>query len=304
MKSLLRFLSRFSVFFVFLALEIVCFMFVARFSNLQRIRLLGLTSEVVGRSHGLSDKVTSYFKLSKVNRELSQENAMLRAYIEQQKEQQELTSDTLALADMLVTDSLLINLLEVNTTDSLQQTDTLEQCQRYSFVAAKVISNSYVRQNNHFTINRGLNDGLVDEAGVIGPDGVVGIITGLSSNYGIGVSVLNKRWSVSSKVKRTNYFGTLNWDGKSPLYATLNEIPYHVQLSVGDTVVTSGYSDVFPEGIPIGTIDDVRHKSGGNFLDIKIKLSTNFENLNYVTVVINNDAQQIRQLKQEMISND
>jgi rod shape-determining protein MreC len=165
----------------------------------------------------------------------------------------------------------------------------------YYFTSAKVISNSVNKQFNYITLNKGSRHGIKPDMGIINDQGVVGVITHVSKNYSTGLSMLNKRLLIPAKITKNNYFGSLVWDGEHYNTADLNEIPFHVMVNVGDTVVTSGYSNIFPEGIMIGIIKDYTAVSGTNFYNIKVELSTNFKTLKYVDVVKNTKrAEQIK----------
>ena len=121
---------------------------------------------------------------------------------------------------------------------------------------------------------------------VVSSDGVVGVIFNVSRHYATVISLLNTRLNISAKFKKNDYFGALQWDGKSYQKAILNEIPHHVEINVGDSIITSGYSTIFPEGIQIGTVQDFVVK-GGNFYEISVILSTDFKKLRFVNVISN-----------------
>lgn len=296
MKNLWKFLSRFSVFFVFLAFQFIAFWLMSQHTTMQRVRLVGFAIETVGAMHDVSSSWRDYFSLKQTNHDLSEENARLLAELERYKKWYHNTqspdlSEVMRSVQEAQHDS---TMMDANG-DYLPSTFFSDSAQ-FSFVSARVVNNSFDRTNNFITINKGRNEGISEEMGIIGPDGVVGIITSVSSNYAVGPTLLNSRWSVSAKIKRTKYFGTLAWDGKNPQYAQLHEIPFHVQIHRGDTLLTSGYSDVFPEGIPVAVIDEVTHSDGANFLNVTAKLLTDFQNLSYVTVVANHDIAEIDSL--------
>ncbi len=279
MRGLLRFLARNYFFLLFLLLEAVSLSLIVNYNNFQRARFFNSSNRFTASIYESFNAVTSFFYLQKTNAELAAENSRLRSQLEYYK-QVTLPADSLIIED-----------------DSLKQTSL-----KYHFIPAKVVNNSFTRQYNYITINKGLKDGVKPDMGIIGPNGVVGIITSVSKNYSTGPTILNKRWKVSAKIKNTNYFGSLDWDGQDPHMAQLNEIPFHVQMSVGDTIVSSGFSDVFPEGIPIGVIENYDHASGRNFFDISVQLMTNFANLSYVEVVRNNDLGELEDLQKNNIN--
>jgi rod shape-determining protein MreC len=162
--------------------------------------------------------------------------------------------------------------------------DSLYQ-QQYIYRTAKIINNSVNKQLNYITLNKGSLHGIEPEMAVVSVDGVVGVVKSVSNNYSTVISLLNNRLKVSAKFKKNDYFGSLSWDGVDYRKAKLYDIPFHVKVSVGDTIVTSSYSAVFPEGIVMGTVDEVIPSSGGNFQEIKVLLSNDFRSLSYVKVV-------------------
>jgi rod shape-determining protein MreC len=163
--------------------------------------------------------------------------------------------------------------------------DTLYN-QQYTHTFAEVIDNSVNRQKNFFTINKGKRSGVVPDMSVISDNGVAGVVVGCSDNYSLVMSVLNLDFKLSARVKKNGYFGSLNWDGRNYRYAALNEIPQHVPLSVGDTIETTGYSAIYPEGVMVGTITEFE-RNGGDFYTIRVELATDFKNLQYVDVIGN-----------------
>lgn len=260
MRSLLQFLARFHVFFLFLALEVISLILIVNYNNFQRVRFLNSSNQLSASVYEMSSNLTSYFQLKRINEELARENAELQTKLQK-----------LQMLDIF------------SHADTSVISDTT-----YQFIPARIINNSVNKQHNYVTLNKGLLDGIEQDMGIIGPDGVVGVVTNVSKHYSSGPSILNRRWRVSAKIKKNNYFGSLYWNGNDPQYARLNEIPFHVELAIGDTIVTSGYSSIFPEGILIGVIDEFNHDSGANFYQINIRLSTNFKTISHVELVKNN----------------
>jgi rod shape-determining protein MreC len=164
--------------------------------------------------------------------------------------------------------------------------DTLYR-QQYTFLEAEVVNNSTNKQNNYITINKGRKQGIKEEMGVISPLGVVGVVKSVSANFSTVISVLNQNQNqISVKFQKNDYFGNLVWEGKNHRYATMKEILHHVPVAVGDTIVTSGLSAIFPKGIMVGTVEDFEVK-GGNFYEIKVKLANDFKQLTVVYVIKN-----------------
>lgn len=271
MRSLFRFLARNYFSLLFVVLETLSLILVVSYNNYQKVRFLNSSNQITAGVYETFDAVSGYFRLKQTNTELANENARLRNRL-----QELMASPRPTIADSLPGDSV-----------------------PYFYISAKVINNSYNKQYNYITLNKGRKDGVEPEMGIIGPNGVVGIVTQVSDHFATGPTILNKHWLVSAKIKKSNYFGSLAWDGLDHQKAILNEIPFHVELTAGDTIVTSGYSTVFPEGIPIGTIEDYTYKGGNSFYNIRVKLSTNYENLSHVEIIRNNHRRELDLIQQQ-----
>ncbi|GAB1446685.1 hypothetical protein MASR2M41_24830 [Flammeovirgaceae bacterium] len=173
---------------------------------------------------------------------------------------------------------------------------------RFDFVSAKVISNSVERFKNYITINKGALDGIAPGMAVISVAGAVGKVKSVSDHYAVLISLLNTEEFTSSVIKRTNHFGSINWDGKDPLYSQLNFIPRHADPVVGDTVVTSGFNAVFPAGVLVGIIDEVNLGPEAQFYDLKVKLAQDFSKLAFVEIVRSNLLKEKDSLEQITIA--
>ena len=273
MRSLFRYLLSNYGFFLFLLLEIISLIFVFNNNSYQRAKYLNSTNQFTGIVYEAHSSVMNYFNLSQVNKRLATENAKLRSSIRLQQPSDEITPDSKTFT-FIPRDSGYFN-----------------------FVSAKVINNSVNRPYNYITLNKGKKDGIKIDQGIISADGIVGVVSSVTDNYSLGLSVLNQHWSVSSKIKKSGFFCSLYWDGKDYRYASLMEIPFHVSLQLGDTIVTSGYSSVFPEGVLVGTIETFEQPQGENYYDVKVRLSTNFKTITYVEVVENKNITEINQLE-------
>lgn len=225
--------------------------------------------------YSTSNNVTSYFDLRETNEDLNRRNATLeqqvvalRQQVEQLKEQQ--------YTDTLVPDS---------------------GVSLFKFKVAHVINNSVVHPHNYLTINKGSNDGIKPEMGVINQNGVVGIVSVVGANASRVISLLNPNFRLSCKIKGSETFGSLVWDGKSPEYALLEELPRHTKFSPGDTVVTSGFSAVFPAGLPVGSVVADGKKHQENFFTLKIKLFSDFTSLSNVQVIQNDRREELKSLQ-------
>jgi rod shape-determining protein MreC len=176
--------------------------------------------------------------------------------------------------------------------------------QQYTFVNARVVNNSIGRRNNFITLDKGTSNGVEKDMGVISSSGVVGIVKDVSLHYCTVMSVLHKNTKISTRFKNSNYFGSLVWNGENHREATFLEIAKHVKFKTGDTLVTTVYSSIFPEGIMVGVVKSWELKPGDNFYKINVKLSTNFANLSHVYIVDNLMKREQLELENKTLSKD
>ncbi|MEG1998838.1 MAG: rod shape-determining protein MreC, partial [Bacteroidales bacterium] len=169
------------------------------------------------------------------------------------------------------------------------------------FSVAQAVNVTTTNVHNYVTLNKGRKDGIAEGMGVINRSGVVGIISGVSDHFSVVISLLNPKLRLSCKVKGRDYFGSLSWDGESPEYVTLEELPRHVEFLKGDTIITSGYSSVFPSGIMIGTVEDFAKQHDENFYAFKIKLSIDYFSLGDVCVIANPMVQEKAEIEEKMM---
>ena len=221
-----------------------------------------------------ANNVTSYFDLREINGDLNRRNAELQAEIVRMQE----TIDRLR---------------EQNFTDTLALDSGVRH---FDFIVAHVINNSISHPFNYLTINKGSSDGIKPELGVIDRNGVVGIVSTTGAHSARVISLPNPHFRLSCKIKRSDYFGSLVWDGANPSEALLEELPRHTVFEPGDTIVTSGYSAVFPSGLPVGVIIGADTDRNQNFFTLRVRLLADFTTLGNVQVVINNQAEEIRAL--------
>jgi rod shape-determining protein MreC len=170
--------------------------------------------------------------------------------------------------------------------------------QQYQFASAEVVENSVNRQKNFFTINKGKKEGMKPDMAVASGDCVAGVIVGCSENYSVVMSLLNIDFRLSARIRSNGYFGSLNWDGRKYNQAVLSEIPQHVSINVGDTVETTGFSAIFPEGMMVGTISEFE-KTGGDFYRIRVNLATEFKKMHYVNVIGNLKKDEQKELEKQ-----
>ncbi|MCD8388362.1 MAG: rod shape-determining protein MreC [Bacteroidales bacterium] len=264
MHELLAFFVKHSKWFLFIVYAGLSLMLLFKSGPYQHHVYLTSANAVTSAVYKASNSVYSYFHLREMNDDLNQRNA-------------ELQSEAIALRQQLT------DLREAQLGDTLQLPDSLRQ---YRFIVAHVISNSIAQPYNYITINKGSAEGIRPEMGVVDPNGVVGIVNVVGEHSARVISLLNPNLRLSCRLKGSSSFGSLVWEGSDPEIALLQELPRHTVFQPGDTVVTSGYSGVFPEGIPVGIVmADNEHKNE-NFFTLKVKLSTDFATLSNVQVVI------------------
>ena len=166
------------------------------------------------------------------------------------------------------------------------------------------MNNSVSYLANYITIDKGRSDGIERDMGVVSERGVVGIISTVSDNYAVVIPILNPKFRLSCKVLGSGYFGSMSWDGRNVQYAKLDELPRHVDFQAGDTIVTSAFSAIFPEGIMMGTVSSFEKQRDDNYYSLTVKLATDFTRLNTVMVIKNYHKNEQKQIEQEARGND
>lgn len=276
MGRVFLFIYQYRAFFTFLLLELFCTWLIVINNQYQGASFFNSANSFVASVNGFSQNTKEYFSLRETNSRLSQENTDLRKKVEQYN-QAALQADKLGSADSTV-------------------------IKRFDFVSAKVVNNSIDLKTNFITINRGSSDGIEPGMAVINDQGVVGKVKITSEHFSVVTSVLNIDLMISATLKRTGYFGTAQWtvENNDPDYIKLKFIPLHVKPVVGDTIVTSGYSGVFPEGIMIGTIARINPGKETSFHDLDVKLSQDFRKLSFAIVVKSNLLHELDSLKMKV----
>lgn len=260
MRNLLLFISKYHVFFIFLLLEAVSFSLYIRFNYYQRASFINTANEVTGNFYSGVSSVEEYFALRSINDDLQRENAELRARLNES--------------------------MRLDTARFQLKLDT-QLRQKYTYMPADVVKNSVNRANNFITLNKGSAQGVEQGMGVITDQGVAGVIFKVSENFSVAMSLLNKNFKIPPKIEENNYFGSITWNGDDPRYASFEDLNMYVPVKEGQKVVTSNNSNIFPENIPIGVIEEKYVPPGSNFYKIKVRLFTNFETLRKVYVVKN-----------------
>lgn len=275
MRNLINFIVRSRAWIVFFIYVILSCVLLFNDNPYQHHVYMTSASRVSAAVYDASHAVTGYFHLRSINDDLQRRNAQL---------------ETEVLALRARVDALQ---LEIEA-DSLKPEGALAL---HDFILASVINNSITRPHNYITISKGEADGVRPEMGVVDQNGVVGVVNVTGPHYSRIISLLNPDFRLSCKLKGSDVLGSLVWDGRSPSEALLEELPRHTVFAPGDTVVTSGYSTVFPEGIPVGIVKNTEHNADDNFYTLRVSLLTDFSTLSTVRMVVSRDRDEINAIE-------
>lgn len=248
MRNLLELINKHNHLLFFILLEIIAFSLIVQNSNFHRSAFINSTNGVTANSFSAISNIKEYLSLKSSNEMLLLENAKLKSLISYQ------------------------------TSDSISSSDP------HQFISATVINNSVSRANNYLTLDKGEIDGVKKGMGVVTEKGVIGIIKATSENFSTVLSILHSQSKVSVVIKKNNHFGSLQWDGKSYKRARINDIPSHVNLSIGDTITTSGFSFIFPSKTHIGIISQIDTEDDDKFHEIKMTFIEDLKEIRYVTI--------------------
>lgn len=279
MNSIFQFLYKHLHWFVFVVLEIVCFVLLFSFNGFQGSIYLSTANAVSARLMVGKSRVASYFALDQTNEALAMQNAIL---------QQRVTE----LEQMLGQFRL----------DSLSEAEAIDKVRRMGFRISpvRIVDNSINKTDNFITIDKGSADGLVPDMGVIDCAGTLGVVYKCSQHYSLVMPLLNSKSSLSCKVLGGDSFGFLKWEGGDARYAMLYDLPRYAEVQIGDTIVTSGHSVSFPEGIMVGRVAEMFPSSEGLYVTLKVLLSAGFDQLGHAFVVSKMDADELVALKEEL----
>ena len=279
MHNLTEFLSRNVHWFLFIILEIISGVLLFRFNSYQASVWFTSANYVAGIVYEQEAKLLSFFSLRENNELLTKRNLELEQQLK-----------------------ALSNQLYDQTKDSTYlKRGQFRLLNKYHLIQAKVVANSLDRPENLMTIDRGSADGVKKDMGVACGNGVVGIVYLVKTHYSVVIPVLNSKSNISCKIIGSDYFGYLKWEHGDSRYAYLKDLPRHAEFNLGDTVVTSGFSTVFPEGIMVGTVDDMSDSNDGLSYLLKIKLATDFGKLSDVRVVARTGQEEQKKLENKVM---
>ena len=257
MQRLIEFLRRYHFILTFLLLETLCMVMIVRSNPIPAAWYFSASNLFRGRTQSLYSEVTDYFYLKKVNCDLTQENQLLHE--------------------------------RLNILSTLRDTSILPVMRKtgYDFIPAKVVGNAMYLNKNTMLLNKGRNDGIEKDMGVVAPEGLVGIVAEVSENYAVVLSLLNKASLISAKIMPYNHTGTIYWEGADTRTVLMRDLPTHIYINKGDTIVTSGFSSIFPEGVMIGTVKSYHIEPSKANYKVEVALSTMFSSLQWVYIVKN-----------------
>lgn len=259
MRNLLRLIVRFHFFFLFLLLEVLAITMVVQRNTFHRAQFINSSLSVQGFFTKTFGGMEEYLYLRQTNAELYNENTLLHNQVDELSR-------------------------ELDKKSTVRSDSTPGRL--YAYVPAMVINKSTNKQFNYITLNKGRHHGIEPEMAVISPKGVVGVVYAVSGNYSTVIPLINRDMRLSAKIRRNGYYGSMSWPGSDARETILEEIPFHVEIFEGDTIVTSGYSAIFPEGVPVGTVREFVVLEG-NFYTITVGLAVDFKSLSHVNIVRN-----------------
>jgi len=283
MRKLLEFLFGKRHWLVFILCEIIAFTLLYRNNTYHRNVIFSSANTVVANFSSIYSYAVSYIKLRQDNKILFERNSQLEMEVLDLQRQIQLLQAGAMSFDSIAADA---------------------HPAEYSFLTAQVVSNYLSGYSNYITIDRGSADGVEADMGVVSTHGIVGIVSTVNEHFSVVIPLLNPKSRISCKLYNTNYYGSLSWDGRDVQYAILEELPLHSEFKRGDTIVTSGYSAVFPPGIIVGTVAEFGDSDKHNFYSLKIRLATDFRGLKVVRILKSAYQQERLIVEQEARKND
>lgn len=274
MQNLIDFIVKYKYWFAFFLMEAFSLAMLFRFNSYQGSVFFTTANSMVGGLYSTVDGITSYVQLGAVNEQLEADNELLRDELYEMKQ------------------ALLAKRIDTIKFAGFKST-------RYRLVGAVVVNATTNHSKNLLTINKGSADGIKPEMGVICSRGVVGIVYLTSKHYSVVMPLINVKSRVSCQLKKHKSFGTMEWKFGDSEYANMTGVPLHVKVSGNELVETSGFSDIFPSGIPVGRVESVETSDDGLSQSIRVRLSVDYTSVRNVSVITNYDHAEKKQLEFE-----
>lgn len=275
MQQIFNFIFKNSHKLLFLLLLLISFVLTIQSHSYHKSKVISSANFLTGGVYEKINAISEYFHLEDRNNELIVENARLKMLLFNQK-------DTTKLPDI----------------------DTIKGVKKINIIVSKVIHNSYSSHENYLTLNSGSKQGIKTDMGVVNDLGIIGIVEKVSANFATVQSILNMNSRINAKLKKSNHFGTLTWDGKNTGFAQLIDIPRLSTARRGDTIVTGGQSDIFPENIGIGTIEKVYIQEETNYYVLDIRLFNDMTNIGHVYIIKSKDREEILKIENDTKKNE
>lgn len=274
MQQIFSFILKNSYRLLFSLLLVISLILTIQSHSYHKSKVISSANFLTGGVYQQVNNINEYFGLRKENQELADENARLKSILFNQK------------------DTTLTPNINVKGIDKAE------------IIISKVIHNSYSVHENYLTLNSGSKDGVKTDMGVINSAGIIGIVDKTSKNYATVISILNVQSKINAKIKKSNHFGSLVWNGKNTGYVQLIDVPRLASVRRGDTIVTGGQSIIFPENIGIGTIEKIYTDDVTNYYTLDIKLFNDMTNLGYVYIIKTKDRDEVMKLESETIKDE
>ncbi len=275
MQQIVYFLKKFRYFLLFLTLEILALYFTVQHHSYHKSKFVNSANFISGGFYYKISSISDFYHLKGENKLLIEENTRLKNLLEKKPIS--------------------------NNFGGFSIIDSSLYSQKYEYTAAKIINNNYTKRNNFLTLNKGNNHGVIADMGVINSNGIIGVVKNISSNYSTVLSILNKSSKINVRLKNSNHFGTLIWDGKDYNVLQITDIPRQAEIKITDTIITGGKSVIFPEGIPVGVIKDFKFENN-QYQQINISLFNDMSAIGYVQVVKNLEKKEQLNLEQKVVN--
>ena len=276
MRNIFLFIRRYANLLIFLILQVICIYFIVSYSKYHEAAFGDTANKFTGRINKQYNKVEYYFQLKRTNDSLVKANEVLYNKLR----------SNFNISDSV--DKVFIDTMRI---------DSINRYRKFNYLNAKVVANSIAAQSNFIVINGSNVHSFKKGMGIVGINNdVIGVITEVNGDYAAVMSLLHKDSKLSGKLLKGGETGTLSWDGKKPNILSLNNIPKSAKIAVGDTVITSGFSAIFPKGIMIGRVTDVKPETSNNNYRITIKSAANFYNIEYVYAIESADANPVKNI--------
>ena len=275
MQQLFYFIKKFRYSLLFILLEILALYFTIQHHSYHTSRFINSANFVTGGIYSKVNSINEFFLLKDENKLLIEENIRLKNQLSKQNSN--------------------------SSNNYFIVSDTSKYFQQYEYTSAKVINNNFTKRNNFLTINKGSNQGIDRDLGIINSAGIIGVVKNISSNFSTVLSILNENSRINIRLKNSNHYGTLVWNGKDYKTLQITDIPRQAIINIGDSIITGGKSAIFPEGINVGVIKDFKFENN-QYNEINVSLFNDMSSIGYVQVIKNLKKKEQKELEEKSIN--